>query len=83
MILRIETIAHVYTRLSMKLYSLFLLTILHRLLAEDTSPPRLMYGVHENLGYANFTIEHQSVTIQEDMLMTQVVVWKCFSLRPT
>ncbi len=51
MILLLEIIAHLYTRLAMKLYSLFLLTILHRLLAEDTSPPRLMYRVHENLGY--------------------------------
>jgi hypothetical protein len=28
-----------------------------------------MYRVHENLGYANFTIQHQNVTIQEDMLI--------------
>ncbi|CAK9261234.1 unnamed protein product [Sphagnum jensenii] len=36
---------------------------------EDTRPPRLMYRVHENLGYANFTIQHQNVTTQEDMLI--------------
>ncbi|CAM6051380.1 unnamed protein product [Sphagnum compactum] len=33
------------------------------------SPPRLIYRVHENLKYANFTIQHQNVTIQEDMLI--------------
>jgi hypothetical protein len=31
-----------------------------------------MYRVHENLGYANFTIQHQNVTIQEDMLIDTV-----------
>jgi hypothetical protein len=28
-----------------------------------------MYRVHENLGYANFIIQHENVTIQEDMLI--------------
>ncbi|KAH8968390.1 hypothetical protein BDL97_03G125600 [Sphagnum fallax] len=54
------------------------------LIAEDTRPPTLVYQLHGNLRYAKFTIQHQNVIIQEELMIdTGCVHWKCSSLRLT
>ncbi|CAK9270937.1 unnamed protein product [Sphagnum jensenii] len=51
---------------------------------EDTRPPTLVYQLHGNLRYAKFTIQHQNVIIQEELMIdTGCVHWKCSSPRLT